>query len=182
MSWGGFEQAPVAPAKIDIPAHIQEALVNNQLPLDQDGLLMLHKKYKEWLDFYKEAEMELRKLTVSVLVPNPTPANEGVNTVPLGNGYDAKVTLKFNYKLSDDNEQIENVLDEIAAIGNEGTFIAERIVTWKADFHVTEYRSLMEQAEKNNPMAIAILAKVNTILTITDAAPTLAIKEPKSKK
>lgn len=143
--------------------------------LNQDQLLLLWQEKKDDVAKAKAAEMELRKYIVSRAFPD---AKEGTNTAELGNGYELKAVVKFNYKLAD-NDTVENGLDAIAAIGNEGTFIADRLVGWTPAFHLTEYRKLQEEAEKGSGEARAILQEITKFLTIEDAAPTLAIKEPK---
>lgn len=160
---------------------IEKALKDRQLPLDKDGMLMLHKHAKDMFDHYKELEMEYRKVCASILVPEPQ-KNEGMNNVDLGNGYTAKVGIKFNYKLDTDNKKIWNTLDAIAKIGNKGAFIADRLVSWSPKFLVTDYREIVEEAAAGAPEAKKILDLINSIMTIEDAAPTLEIKEPKQKK
>lgn len=145
--------------------------------LSQDQLLMKHVALKQALEQAKEAEMDLRKYIVNRAFPQK---QEGTNTLELGNGYELKATVKFNYKLAD-NDIVEKTLDAIAATGNQGSFIAERLVGWTPNFHLTEYRKLQEDAAISAE-AKSILELVNVMLTITDAAPTLTVKEPKVKK
>lgn len=146
--------------------------------LNQDQLLMLHLEFKTKLDALKAEELELRKYIVNRAFPEK---KEGMNTIDLGAGYQLKASVKYNYKLAD-NDTVEKVLDKISAIGNEGKFIAERLVSWTPNFLITEYRQLMEERAKGNPSAVAILNEVQTMLEITEAAPELNIKEPKKKK
>lgn len=143
----------------------------------QDELLTMHLALKQSLEKAKADEMDLRKYIVNRAFPQK---HEGVNTLDLGNGYSLKAGVKFNYKLAD-NDTVEKTLDKIAAIGNEGQFIAERLVGWTPTFHLQEYRTLMEAAP-SSAMAQEILATIGEMLTISDAAPTLEIKEPRVKK
>lgn len=131
-----------------------------------DSLIMFWKKTKEEADQKKEFEMTLRKEVVKRLFPNKS---EGTNTIELGNGYQLKCVIKQSYKI--DNKNVDSILDEIAKAGNEGSFIAERLVTWSASLSLTEYREL-------DPKYKLIFDKV---LTINDAAPVLEIREPKRK-
>ena|ERR1700761_6153677 len=131
-----------------------------------DELLVHWQELRNKLDYYKNEEMEVRKEIVKRLFPNKS---EGTNTVELGNGYQLKYVFKQNYKI--DNKNIDNVLDEIAKTGNEGSFIVERLVSWKPSLKLTEYRELDSKYK-------IIFDKV---LTITDAAPDLEICEPKRK-
>ena len=160
--------------------HIEQQLANNNWPLTIDGLLMLHKRAKAFLDYWKEEEMSLRKIAAVLLVPTKT---EGTTQVELGNGFAAKVVNKYNYKLNSDNDKIWSCLDRVSKVGNQGAFIAERLVSWTPNFSKTEYTTLQEEAEKGSEDAKAILKIVNDeMLTITEGAPTLDIVEPKVKK
>lgn len=146
--------------------------------MTQDELLVRHEQLKADLEKAKATEMELRKYIVKRAFPNPT---EGVNTIELGNGYQLKAGVKYNYKLAD-NDTVERGLEKIVRIGNSGAFVADRLISWTPNFLLTEYRALQEQAAQGSVEAKAILNEVNSFLTITDAAPTLEIKAPKAKK
>lgn len=147
--------------------------------LDRDSVLLAWQQAKEVLEAAKANEMDWRKYVVRRAFPNP---NEGVNTFDLGDGAKLKATVKFNYKLDADNEKIERGLDEIKSIGNQGAFIADRLVSWTPNFLLTEYRNLQAQADDGSEEAKKMLKIVNDFLTITEGAPTLEIKEPKGKK
>jgi hypothetical protein len=67
-------------------------------------------------------------------------------------------------------------------LGNEGPFIADRLVSWKASFLKTEYNALLERKDKGDERAIKILNIVNKMLTVTEGAPELNIVEPKKGK
>lgn len=144
----------------------------------RDELLMEWDSLKKAVEVAKSAEMEMRKYIVSKAFPEK---KEGMNTQELGNGYQLKAQIKYNYNLAD-NDVVEKTLDEIAKVGNQGAFIADRLVSWKPSFLLTEYRQLQEEADKGSEDAKAILKKIADMLTITEAAPTLEIKEPKEKK
>lgn len=174
MNWGtGNEWNNNVDGKWDNPTPL-----NPLDALSQDQLLVKHEELKERLAQAKEAEMELRKYIVKRAFPN---AHEGTNTLDLGNGYSLKAGVKFNYKL-EDNDKVEAGLDRITKIGNQGGFIADRLVSWTPNFLLTEYRALQEQADGGSEEAKAILKEVNSFLIVSDAAPTLEIKAPKAKK
>lgn len=156
-----------------------EEVSNN--PLDaksEDELLMLWADMKKAIEVAKEAEMDLRKYIVSRAFPAKT---EGMNTKELGAGYQLKAAVKYNYKLAS-NDVVEKCLDHIASLGNEGPYIADRLVTWSASFLLTEYRDLCERKDAGDERAIKILDIVNGMLTVSEAAPTLEIKEPRKGK
>lgn len=146
--------------------------------MSNDELLVAWQNAKQAIEKAKAHEMELRKAVVKREFPKP---DEGMNTKELGNGYQLKAGVKFNYKLAD-NDTVEDVLNRISALGNEGSFIASRLVSWTPNFLLTEYRQLQEDAEKGSSFAKQALDEVNKMLTITEAAPTLEVKEPKAKK
>lgn len=159
---------------------IEQRLLFNGYSLDKDGMLMLWQKSKADLIDVKEHEMEYRKICAAFLVPEKT---EGTTNVELGAGYVAKVVNKYNYKLDSDNDKVWAALEKIEAVGNQGKFIAERLVSWTPNFLKTEYTTLQDEAAKGSQDAKTILAIVDgEMITITEAAPTLDIKEPKTKK
>jgi len=147
--------------------------------MNEDALLLLWQEKKDAIEKAKADEMDLRKYIVKREFPK---AQEGMNTKPLGDqGYQLKAGIKYNYNLAD-NDTVEDCLNKIAKIGNEGTFIAERLVSWKPNFLLTEYRALQEAKEKGEKFASEVLDIVNQMLTITEGAPTLEIKEPRKGK
>lgn len=135
--------------------------------MTNDELLMHWKKIKNQAETLKNTEADLRKYIVKRMFPN---AKEGTNNRELGNGYKLKAEIKYNYKI--DNEKIDNVLEKIATIGIEGQIIAERLIKWAPSLSLTEYRNILNQDIKK---------KIDSVLTITDAMPTLTIVEPKAK-
>jgi hypothetical protein len=147
--------------------------------MSEDELLVAWDESKKLLEKYKIAEMELRKYIVSRAFPDK---HEGTNTKELGNGYQLKAGVKFNYTLDNDNEKVELALMKIGSTGNRGSFIAERLVSWKPSLSLAEYRAIQDEATAGSEMDKSILKEINSILTITEGAPTLEIKEPKGKK
>lgn len=145
--------------------------------MSRDELLIEHERLKNEIEAAKEKEMELRKYIVTRAFPK---ASEGTNTVELGNGYQLKAVIKFNRKLIPDNNKVQEALTKIARMGNEGAFIADRLVTWTPDFKLTEYRKL--EAEDATDIQKAMKKEIDAVLITTDAAPTLEIKEPKGQK
>lgn len=154
--------------------------------LSQDQLLVRHEQLKIKLEDAKADEMALRRYIVKRAFPKP---NEGMNTLELGNGYELKATVKYNYKLKapenfdgDVVQAVDDCVDAFAqALPNEGPFIADRLFKYSVDISIAEYRKLQEEA-MSFPSKKKLLDLVSNILEITDAAPTLAIKAPKEKK
>ena len=135
-----------------------------------------------WLDCQrvaKEAIERERAARAAVVAAFPIPAGkkEGTVNIPLNNGYGLKVVLKQNYNI--DQSNVDAALEAIEALGAEGQFIAERLVKFKADLSLTEYRML---ADDNATKAQKEIKKlIDGVLTITDGTPTLELKEPKAK-
>lgn len=149
-----------------------------------DEVLMKWEASKTALATAKETEMSLRKLAVSLGFSEP---NEGTNTLELGNGYELKAVVKYNYKLKspdarDTVQAVDDTIDAFIRIApNEGSFIAERLFKWKVDLSLSEYRNLVEEAALSKTKK-QLLDELNKVLEIGDAAPTLEIKEPKGKR
>ncbi len=137
--------------------------------MTRDEVLFAWQRSKQDLEIAKENEMEWRKYVVKRAFPE---AKEGTNTTELGNGYALKAVVKYNYNLLS-NEVVEHCLDRIRKIGSQGSFIADRLISWTPNFLLTEYRAIESEE---------ILRIVNEMLIITEAAPTLTIAAPKGKK
>lgn len=173
MSWNTDNYTgPVWPIGINpTPSSPYDAMSNDQLLLEWDRL-------KKNVELAKEAELDLRKYIVKREFPKP---NEGINTLELGGGYQLKAGVKYNYNLAD-NDTVEACLEKISGLGNAGSAIADRLVSWKPHFLLSEFRQLQEDKEKGSKFANDALDLISEMLTITEAAPTLEIKSPKIKK
>ncbi len=140
--------------------------------LTNDQVLQAWEHSKAALNNAKEAEMEWRKYAATRHFQQPA---EGVNTLELNNGYELKYTRKLNYKLLD-NDTVDKCVDRIAKI-DKG--VADRLISWTPSFLLTEYRKLEED---NSEQSRQMLSLCHVMLEINEAAPTLAIKEPKKAK
>lgn len=167
----GWGAGPTPPPVNPTPYSPWDALRN-------DELLVLWNTKKAAVETAKAEEMELRKYVVTREFPKP---DEGTNSKDLGNGYQLKAVVKYNYNLAD-NDTVEATLEKLSKLGNGGSAISDRLVSWKPNFLLTEYRQLQEDKEKGSKFADEALAIINGMLTITEAAPTLEIKAPKVKK
>lgn len=146
--------------------------------MNEDALLLEWQAKKDAIEKAKSEEMDLRKYIVGREFPKK---NEGTNRKELGGGYDLKAVVKYNYNLAD-NDTVEATLDKISKLGNAGSAIADRLVSWKPNFLLGEYRQLQEDKEKGSQFANEALSIINEMLTITEGAPTLEIIAPKAKK
>lgn len=142
---------------------------------ERDKRLLAWQAAKEALAVAKEGEMSLRTAAASFMLPEDQ-RKSGVNNVELGNGYVAKLTHKINYNIVGANEAVETVQDEIEKVGNEGAFLADRLIKWTPELSLTEYKAL----DMANPSHVKIKALVDTVLETKSGAPTLEIKEPKA--
>ena len=130
--------------------------------MDQNQLLMNWQKATTDLLIAKEHEMNMRKHIVGRLFPN---AKEGTNNFNLGNGYKLTAVVKFNYKF-ESNDKVQEMIMEFERIGSD---VSARLVKWKPEPSITEYRKLTGQYK----------AIVDAAIIITDATPSLEIKAPK---
>lgn len=172
--WGAqnaFPQPTLAAGANPLPSSPYDDLSN-------DELLLTWQKAKDAIETAKAAEMEIRKYIVKREFPQ---AKEGMNNKELGNGYTLKAGIKFNYNLAD-NDTVESTLDKLSAMGPSGSAIADRLVSWKPNFLLSEFRQLQEENEKGSQFAKTALSVISEMLTITEGAPSLEIKEPKKKK
>lgn len=147
--------------------------------IGRDDILTAWDDLKKNIVALKEQELDLRKYIVQRAFPSP---QEGTNTEELGNGFKLKAVVKYNYKLSADNKTVEAGLDELSNSGNDGSFLADRLVSWSPNFLLQEYRQIQEDAEGGSEIAKQRLLIISKFMTITEAAPDLKIVEPKGKK
>lgn len=173
MSWHDTPAQVIAPVVNPKPSAFPEWDAKSQ-----DDILVEHQRMQTELAKLKATELDFRKYIVDRCFPAK---EEGTNTLELGKGFELKAVVKYNYKLAE-NDTVTAGLDKIAAIGNQGQFIAERLVSWTPNFLITEYRKLQEDAETGSNEAKSIIQIITEFLTISEAAPTLTIKEPKVKK
>ena len=146
--------------------------------MSEDMLLLLWQEKKDAIERAKVEEMDLRKYIVKREFPKAT---EGTNNKDLGSGYTLKAAIKYNYNLAD-NDTVENTLEKLSKLGNSGSAIADRLVSWSPSFKLLEYRELCDEKLKGSKFAADALNIIYEMLTISDAAPTLEIKAPRSKK
>lgn len=114
--------------------------------------------------FYAERDKELRGMIYGMAFAGLEDGK--THNQPLGKGYILKGKRDIRYKV--DANLADAALDELTALGNEGPFVAERIIKWTPELSVSEYKKL-------TPAQKAIIDKV---VTTTPGLPTLEIKEP----
>lgn len=139
-------------------------------------LIEQHDHAKEVMARAKNSEMEARLMVGNYAFPVGD-RKEGVNNLELSDGRVVKLGHKVNYKLVGDNEAIEKAEDACEEIGNEGSFLVERIITWEAKFSKSEYNKL----DTSNPTHAKVKQEIDKVLEVTAGTPSLEIKEPKAK-
>ena len=142
---------------------------------------------KETFENAKNNEMDYRQKVTATCFPNPT---KGTQRYELGRGYKLKLVYGWNYTLGDKDlidpatnqkipiaTQVSALEDEIAALGNEGPYLAERLIRWKPELVAAEY----EKLNMEYPIEKAVKELIDDILTVKPASPQLVFEEPKAK-
>ncbi len=117
----------------------------------------------------KEAEAALRNEVIAANFAEHK--EEGTENVELGNGYKLKAVFKLSYTLDNKEEGVDKALTKLEKMGAEGQFVAERLVRWKPELSVSEYKKLDDKYKK----------VIDTVLTTKPGLPSLELVEPKSK-
>lgn len=110
-------------------------------------------------------EMAARKDAFAAIFPD---VPKGTHYVDLPGGWRIKGVRKVDYKI--DADEVEAMLDALRGTGNEGVFIADRIVKFKPDLSVSEYEGLVSDTYRKI---------VDRVLTTKDASPEFALVPPK---
>lgn len=120
----------------------------------------------------KDAEAALRREVLAEAFQfDPEALREGTENFELGNGYKLKAVFKISRNLNNENDAVDKVLSKIEKAGAEGQFIAERLVKWKPELSVSEYKKLPEKFKK----------MIDEVVTSKEATPSLELVAPKSK-
>lgn len=119
----------------------------------------------------KETELRLRnEILAGAFGFNPTVLREGTENYPLLEGFKLKAVFKANYKLNNTDDAVDKALTKIEKAGPEGAFIAGRLVKWKPELSVSEYRNLEPKYQKI----------IDDVLTISEGTPSLELVAPKA--
>lgn len=162
MTWGNGNAA-IAEPSANAPFSVVE----------RDRLLKNWEDAKIKLEAAKTSEMEARKAVADYCFPE---AREGTNRIELNQGFSLKMVHKLNHKIAASNDQVDAIEVEAGKLGNEGTFLIERVITWTPGFSKSEYKKL----DVSLPTHAKVKALVDSVLEITPGAPTLEIEEPKA--
>ena len=105
------------------------------------AVLDAHRQSVATLKAAKEAEAQLRAEVISLFSERVNDANaSGVENIDTGYGK-LKITHKLNYTLGNAN-LVDKALDLIEKSQEGGNVIAERLVNWKPELSVREYKLL----------------------------------------
>lgn len=184
--WNSF--TPAAPQQTATPINPNDpiaqlrahyaTLTPEEWTKERDKLLEQWRKEDAIVAAAKAAEMETRTKLVTLLFD---PAkDEGTETLELGNGWKVKAQKKLNYTLGNSRadpkfKDVEAALDTIESLPEiaEASFIAERLVRWKPELTLTEYRNLNTDARYAKIKEI-----IDRVLTVKPGSPSLELIEP----
>ena len=139
---------------------------------NRDAKILQWQEATKALAAAKDAEAALRKeVLAEAFAFDPEALREGTENFELGNGYKLKAVFKISRNLNNENEAVDKVLSKIEKTGPEGAFIAERLVKWKPELSVTEYKNLPDKFRK----------LIDEVVTSKEATPALELVAPKSK-
>jgi hypothetical protein len=147
------------------------------ISMDDNTLLVAWNKTQGILQTYKVKEHVLR---TEIVRRKFSTAGKGTHTIDLPKGFKLKCVKKLNYRVN--AKEVKDALAEIANLGNEGVFVADRLIKWQPELSLTEYNEITKRCTgKADNNADKIKAYIDNVLTISDAMPTLEIVEPKHK-
>jgi len=140
--------------------------------VNQDALIVQWQEAAKTLAAAKETESALRaEVLKNAFAFDPEALREGTENIELGAGYKLKAVFKINRSFVGGQEAVEKALQKIEKTGPEGEFIAERLVKWKPELSITEYKTLPDKFRK----------VIDEIVTSKEATPALELVAPKSK-
>lgn len=143
----------------------------------RDSLLLKWRAERDELERAKANELETRNKLVAMLFDPEK--EEGTETLELGGGWKVKAQKKLNYTLGDSraDPQFKSVgaaLDTIEGLPlEEAKFLADRLVRWKPELAISEYR-LLETDERFTPVKEII----DRVLTVKPGTPSFELIEP----
>ncbi|QZA70473.1 Gam-like host-nuclease inhibitor protein [Erwinia phage AH03] len=132
----------------------------------RDALILVWQESQKALAKAKEDEAQNRQNVIALFEAEADAS--GVRNIDLGNGYKLKVTFKLNHKLTGD---VAKMLEKLEKTGEEGKFIADRLVKFEPKLALTEYKNLSDKMRK-----IA-----DEFIVTSPALPSVELVEPKSK-
>ena len=120
---------------------------------------------KKALDEAKARENAARMALIATASDVADPMATGTENVPFGTGT-LKIVRTLNYKFTTDNDGIDRVLDDIEKSMEGGNIIAERLVKWKGELSLSEYKLLSPENK----------ARIDRIIEAKPATPSVEFK------
>lgn len=136
--------------------------------MTRDELIVNWKKATLILAAAKVNEMILRNDIIKECFENHK--EEGTENVELGNDYKLKAVFKQSYTFPD-KVKLDEALSKIEETGEAGKLVAERLVRYKPELSVTEYKKLDSIYRK----------VIDEVLITKPSTPSLELVEPKVK-
>jgi hypothetical protein len=120
---------------------------------------------KAALDAAKVRENDARAALIATVSDIADPMATGTENIDIGSGV-VKIVRKLNYSFTTDNDGIDAVLDEIEKSMEGGNIIADRLVKWKGELSLSEYKLLTPENR----------ARIDRILEAKPATPSVEFK------
>lgn len=136
------------------------------LTAEKNNLLSAWNAAKQALTEATGLERELRARVIEIFSTETNEMASGIESIDLGDGFDLKINHRLDYKLGDRIE-VNDALYKIAASMEGGPVVAERLVKWKPEIAISEYKLL-------GPIQVGL---INKVLTIKPATKSIEIKK-----
>lgn len=107
------------------------------------------------------------KLRIEVVGLFPFDDEEGTQNIDLANGWKLKAVKKQNYKL--DALKVDAALEKMEKLGEAEKLLAERLVKFKPELSISEYRILPANCR----------GIIDDVLTVSPGMPSLELVPPK---
>lgn len=144
-------------------------LLRKRWPFDKAELLDKWKTARSNLAQWAVYEAELRTL---IVFEAGFPAEDGTHYFELAEGFRLQCVRRTNYTISKEKGALEGALLNITNMGEEGKFIAQRVIKYTPELVMKEYKDLQ-------PHYKSILDRVVTSKPGMPALELIPPKEPK---
>lgn len=146
-------------------------LSNNQIKkfasAEEEALILEWQLTDEQLTRVKQRELELRNEVIKTIFKNYK--ETGVENFDLNQGYKLKATFKINYSLNNKDDAVDKALTKIENIGQYEKFVAAKLIQWKPQLVLSEYKELSEECKKI----------IDEVITTSNGTPSLELVSPK---
>lgn len=138
---------------------------------DKNAVLSAWKQASTEAKAWRDRESFLRKQVIDAFSNDQAPGYSGTENIDIGWGHKLVILHKITYDLdkADNFANVDKALNQIEHSQEGGNVIAERLVKWKPELSVSEYKKLTP-AQK---------AMIDRVITIKDATPSVELKQGK---